>query len=116
MNQKYTLTTMGDGKLMLTNDMGEQYLLDSDVVETIALYYDGQQIRKKLLEDPIVSEDQDNIDCIDNLVDYYIAKRNEVIEILHRPVFLTYALAEADADDWDAVRDAYSRLLDPSDQ
>ncbi|MEY8369060.1 hypothetical protein AALA24_09850 [Anaerovoracaceae bacterium 42-11] len=112
MEDKYTLRIFNNGEILLTNDIGQQFVLSDNLMQTIWQHYDILRVKKKLLSDPVVLENPDNLSAIDDLTEYYLEKRNQMLDVMHQPVFLSYAFSELDADEWDAERSRYEAMLD----
>ena len=111
MGNEYTLRRYDNGEMLLTNDIGQQFLLDDNILQMIWQHYDFMQVKNKLLSDPVVLEDPDNLSVLDDLTEYYLEKRNQILEVMHHPVFLSYAFSELDADGWEAEKLRYETML-----
>ena len=97
--ENFTVAFIGDGEVALSTELGQTILLDKDIIASIVEQSDFNKVKKRLLADPIISESQENKEDIDTIVEYYIAKRDQMEEVLHESVFLAHALHELDIDD-----------------
>lgn len=108
---KISLQIIGEGELLVSDSSGQQLLLDDMVLDTIYEFYDTVRVKKLLLSEKEVAEEPENIRNIDPMTRYYIEKRNELLDLMHKLIFLSYAFDQLDADDWEEERARYDAIL-----
>lgn len=108
---KLSLQIIGDGELLVSDESGQRVLLNDMVLEAIFEFYDTIRVKKMLMKEKVVADEPDNIKNLDRMAEYYIAKRNEVLELMHLPVFLSYAFDQLDTDDLESEILRYEEIL-----